>query len=83
MQRPTTTFISVHQERQDCAAASAVEKGPTLSGSRFLPEIVTETGHDLLMKTAAHPDQSMSQDLLESVGIGVTQAAKKLGSSHN
>lgn len=35
------------------------------------------------MKTAAHPDQSMSHDFLEPVGIGVTEAAKKLGGSHN
>lgn len=35
------------------------------------------------MKTAAHPDQSMGHDFLEPVGIGVTEAAKKLGGSHN
>ena len=39
--------------------------------------------HDLLMKTAAHPDQSMGHNFLEPVGIGVTEAAKKLGGSHN
>lgn len=38
--------------------------------------------HDLLMKTPAHLDQSVSHDFLEPVRIGVTEAAKKLGGSH-
>ncbi|MCY4587987.1 MAG: hypothetical protein OXB98_18295 [Bryobacterales bacterium] len=35
------------------------------------------------MKTPAHPDQSVSHDFLEPVGIGVTEAAKKLGGNRN
>ena len=38
--------------------------------------------HDLLMKTSVHPGQSVSHDFLEPVGIGVTEAAKKLGGNH-
>lgn len=82
MQRQTTTFISVHQERQDCAAASEVEKIRPFRALAFYPRLSLKPDHDLLMKTAAHPDQSMSHDFLEPVGIGVTEAAKKLGGGH-